>query len=108
MKLLATAKQRGAANAIVPVIKELQSRGHEIDVYASGNDSEAAGFGDLKYQLVSSPVNYEDMVRNYDAIVSGADTYVSATGSILHAANALSIPTMVVHSQNGNHRDCPT
>ena len=39
-------------------VLDLQSRGHEIDVYASGNDSEAAGFGDLKYQLISSPVNY--------------------------------------------------
>ena len=52
MKLLLTAKQRGSTNVLAPVARELMQRGHKVKLYATGNDTEAAGFAGLQYDKI--------------------------------------------------------
>lgn len=101
MKLLLTAKQRGLTNALAPVARELLQRGHALTLYATGNESEAAGFQGLEYQSIDpAPELFPQLVENYDAVVVGLSGYTTPDGHFLRAANAKGIPTVAVLDQN--------
>ncbi len=123
MKVLVTAKQRGSTNALAPVAKELIARGHEVRIYATGNETEAAGFQGLEYRFLdfsfkdlTEELFYSSVVRHYEAIVVGLSGYNTPDGHFVRAANALKIPVVAVNDQNAsyklrlgeNPRDLPT
>ena len=105
MKVLLTAKQRGSTNVLAPLARELLSREHEVTLYATGNDAEAAGFDKLPYQCVTpSEESYPQLVKGYDAVIVGMSGYDTADGYFLRAANAEHIPTIAVQDQNSNYQ----
>ena len=104
MKLLLTAKQRGSTNVLAPVAKELLQRGHELTLYATGNDNEAAGFNGLQYERITpSENNYAQLVQGYDAVMVGLSGYNTPDGHFLRAATEAKIPTVAVQDQNSNY-----
>ncbi len=104
MKLLLTACQRGSVNALQPAAKELLRRRHMVTIYATGNDAEAAGFGDLDYQQIHpAPEDYSNLVRGYDLVVVGQSGCNSPDHLFLKAANIHRIPTIMVGSQNNGY-----
>lgn len=105
-KILATAQQRGSANALRKPIELLINRGHEVEVYATGNDVEASGFGGLGYKQIH-PISLEE----YKALLSGSNLLLTglsgATTSdsyFIQAANELGIKSVGVNDQNLNYR----
>ncbi|MDO8511490.1 MAG: hypothetical protein Q7S55_04975 [Nanoarchaeota archaeon] len=104
MKLLLTAKQRGPANVLAPIARELLQRGHELTIYATGNETEAAGFAELQYERIDpSTDQYPSLVHGYDAIITGMSGYSSPDMQFIMAANALGIPTIATQDQNSNY-----
>ncbi len=97
MRVLATAKQKGSVNVLAPVVKELQSRGHEVTAYATGNEDEAAGFG---VRIQPATEDYQSLVRGYDAVLVGMSGSKTPDGYFLRAANQAGIPTIAVLDQN--------
>ena len=117
MKLLLTAKQRGSANVLAPVAKELLQRGHQLTIYATGNDNEAAGFNGLAFERINpTDDSYSQLVKGYDAVMVGLSGHQTQDGYFLRAANSMGIPTIAVQDQNSgylgrlgtNHADLPT
>ena len=105
MKLLLTAKQRGSTNVLAPVARELLQRGHELTVYATGNDNEAAGFNGLTYVRLAADINYPELVTGYDVVIVGLSGHQTPDGYFLRAANAEGIPTIAVQDQNSNYAE---
>ena len=106
MKLLLTAKQRGSTNVLAPVARELLSRGHELTLYASGNETEAAGFAGLQYERIDpAEDSYAQLVDGYDAVMVGLSGYNTPDGYFLRAANSRKIPTVAVQDQNSNYQE---
>jgi|SRR3989344_34814 len=104
MKLLLTAKQRGSTNALAPIARELQTRGHQLTLYATGNDNEALGFNGLPYQQITpAEEDYARLVRGYDAVILGLSGKDTPDGHFLRAATTARIPTLAVLDQNGNY-----
>ena len=104
MKLLLSAKQRGSTNVLAPVAKELLSRGHQVSLYATGNETEAAGFNGLDYK--HGAVGLDDftrLVRDNKVVVVGLSGYGTPDSQFLKAANAEGIPTVAVQDQNSNY-----
>lgn len=105
MNILATAKQKGSANVLLPVIKELEKRNHEVTIYATGNDEEAKAFKDLHYQCISpAEEDYDNLVKGYDSIIVGLSGYATPDGYFLRAANAAKIPSIAVQDQDSNYK----
>lgn len=104
MKILLTAKQRGSTNVLAPVARELLQRGHELTMYATGNDNEAAGFNCLPYVRITADINYSELVKGYDAVIVGLSGYQTPDGNFLRTANAAGIPTVAVQDQNSNYQ----
>ena len=101
MKILLTAKQRGSTNVLAPVAKELSQRGHQLTLYATGNENEAAGFTGLQYEKIDpSADQYSSLVQGYDAVIVGMSGYNTPDGYFLRAANAAGIPTVAAQDQN--------
>ncbi len=107
MKILLTAKQRGSTNALAPVARELQRRGHQLQIYATGNKQEAAGFGDLSYQRIDEgePDYYHSLVEGYDALISGLSGDTTGDGSFIRAGNRAGIPSLAILDQNNNYQE---
>ncbi len=104
MKLLLTAKQRGSTNVLAPVARELSQRGHQLTLYATGNENEAAGFNGLQYEKMDpSADQYPSLVCGYDAVIVGLSGYTTPDGYFLRAANEAKIPTIAVQDQNSNY-----
>ena len=104
MNILFTAKQRGSANVLAPIARELINRGHEITIYATGNENEAAGFSGLEFkQLSPTDDEYLRLVKGYDTVVIGLSGYHTPDGHFLRAANFAGIPTMAILDQNSNY-----
>ncbi|MBI2151872.1 hypothetical protein HYU21_04060 [Candidatus Woesearchaeota archaeon] len=105
MKILLTAQQRGSTNTIAPVARELSKRGHSLTIYATGNETEAAGFQGLSYEHIH-PANedYSNLVKNYSAVIVGVSGYGSPDYLFLKAANSQSIPTITIENQNNRYR----
>ncbi|MDP3698358.1 MAG: hypothetical protein Q8R47_02115 [Nanoarchaeota archaeon] len=105
MKILLTAKQRGSTNVLAPVARELEARGHELKLYATGNDTEAAGFDKLAYERINpAEDSYAQLVRGYDAVIVGLSGRQTPDGYFLRAANTAKIPTIAVQDQNSGYR----
>lgn len=106
MKLLLTAKQRGSTNVLAPVARELLSRRHDVTLYATGNENEAAGFNGLPYEKIDpSADQYHSLVQGYDAVIVGLSGSQTPDGYFLRAANAAGIPTIAVQDQNSNYQE---
>ncbi len=106
MKLLLTAKQRGSTNVLAPVAKELMQRGHQVKLYATGNDTEAAGFAGLQYDKIDpTEDSYAQLVDGYDAVMVGLSGYNTPDGYFLRAANSTGIPTIAVQDQNSGYQE---
>ena len=106
MKILLTAQQRGSTNALAPIAKELSRRGHDLTIYATGNENEAAGFQDLYYKLISlskETEDYANLVKDYNAVVVGLSGYYTPDGYFLRAANHQKIPTFAIQCQNSHY-----
>lgn len=104
MEILLTAKQRGSTNVLAPVAKELLQRGHELKLYATGNDAEAAGFNQLAYEMINpAEDSYAQLVRGYDLVIVGMSGHQTPDGHFLRAANMLGIPSIAVQDQNSNY-----
>lgn len=104
MKILLTAKQRGSTNVLAPVARELLQRGHQVTLYATGNETEAAGFNGLPSEKIEPNADqYNQLVRGYDAVVLGLSGHQTPDGYFLRAANAAGIPTVAVQDQNSNY-----
>ncbi|MEK6899611.1 MAG: hypothetical protein AABX05_00660 [Nanoarchaeota archaeon] len=100
MKLLLTAKNRGSTNVLAPIARELLQRGHELSIYATGNDNEAAGFNSLTFVRAAADINYSKLVNGHDAVIIGLSGHQTPDGYFLRAANAKGIPTVAVQDQN--------
>ena len=102
MKILATAKQRGSANALLPVIKELLKREHELKVYATGNEAEAAGFGgNIEYKIIKPKGDdYSGLVKGYDLVLTGLSGYKTPDSYFIRAANQNKIPVVAIQDQD--------
>lgn len=106
MKILATANRRGPVNTIAPVVKELIARGHELTVYATGNEVESDGFRGIEYRRISpAGDDYDTLVRGHDLVLAGLSGYKSPDGFFVRAANAARIPTVAVQDQNRGYRE---
>ncbi len=104
MKILLTAKQRGSTNVLAPVARELLRRGYELTLYATGNDTEAAGFNGLPHDRISpAEDDYHRLVQGYDAVMVGLSGHQTPDGYFLRAANKIDIPTIGVQDQNSNY-----
>ncbi len=99
MKILATARMAGSAAALVSPIKELQRRGHEVTVYATGSEQEARAFQDISY-VFSEQFN----VKNYAVILTGLHGVNGPDGHTIRAANTAGIPVISVLDQNSNYQ----
>lgn len=105
MNILLTAKQRGSTNVLAPVARELSSRGHDVTLYATGNETEAAGFQGLEYEHIHPADNdFSQLVNGYDAVVVGLSGYDTPDGHFLRAANFAGIPTIAAQDQNSNYK----
>lgn len=105
MKLLLTAKQRGSTNVLAPVVKELLQRGHQLTIYATGNENEAAGFNGLAFERINpTDDSYSQLVKGYDAVMVGLSGYQTPDGYFLRAANAEGIPSIAVQDQNSGYK----
>lgn len=107
MKILATAKQRGSAQALEPVIRELIKRSHVIKVYATGNEAEAAGFGTvINYEIISpQEKDYPLLVKGCDLVLLGLSGYETPDGYFLRAANKKGTPTIAVQDQDAGYME---
>ncbi|HLD39669.1 MAG TPA: hypothetical protein VJB13_00855 [Candidatus Nanoarchaeia archaeon] len=104
MKILLTAKQRGPANVLAPLARELQARGHELTIYATGNETEAAGFSGLPYQRIDpSADQYQSLVSGHDRVITGMSGYSSSDMEFIKAAIALKVPSIAAQDQNSNY-----
>jgi len=106
MKILATTKMRGAGNVLAPVIKGLLARGHEVDVYATGNENEAsASFKDIAHQHIPEIPDYAyaGLVNGHQAVITGLSGSESSDGYFIRVANSLSIPTISVLDRDGEY-----
>ena len=102
MRILATAKMYGCAQALVSPLKELERRGHQLTIYATGNESERKGFQDLPFQELR-PEREEDcfpLVRGYQVVITGLSGYQSPDGWFLRAAQREGIPVVAVNDQD--------
>src|SRR3989338_4373773 len=107
MKILLTAKQRGSTNVLAPVARELSQCGHDLTIYATGNETEVAGFQGLEYQHIHpQDEDYSHLVRRggYHAVIIGLSGYDTTDGHFLRAANSAGIPTLAVQDQNSNYQ----
>lgn len=105
MNILLTAKQRGSANVLAPVARELSQRGHNLKLYATGNETEAAGFSGLEYEHIHpTDSDFSQSVKGYDAVVVGLSGYNTPDGHFLRAANNAGIPTIAAQDQNSNYQ----
>lgn len=105
-RILATAKQRGSVNALVEPIRELQRRGHKIDIYATGNDQEVSGFRGLNYQRVDpNALQYESLLKKQDLLLTGLSGKDTPDGYFIRAANKLGIKSIGVNDQNTNYKE---
>ncbi len=89
----------GSAAALVSPIKELQRRGHEVTVYATGSEQEARAFQDISY-IFSEQFN----VKNYAVILTGLHGVNGPDGHTIRAANTAGIPVISVLDQNSNYQ----
>ena len=106
MKILTTSKMRGPSNVLAPVVRELQSRGHQTTIYATGNETEAAGFSGLDYQQISPQEgDYKNLVEGHDVVIVGMSGYNSPDGDFVRASNSLGIPVIAVQDQNSNYQE---
>lgn len=102
MRILATAKMQGPAQALVAPIEELLRRGHLVDVYATGNEAERKGFQKLPYQAIT-PSSAEDcrhLVRDYDLVLTGLSGHQTPDGFFVRAAVHELRPVISVADQN--------
>lgn len=100
-RILTTAKMRGAVNVLYNPIKELQKIGCQVDIYATGNESERSGFKDLEFQtLQPSEDDYNNLVKKYDLVISGLEDANSSSSKFIKAANENGIPSIAVLDKN--------
>ena len=105
MDILLTAKQRGSTNVLAPVAIELSRRGHNVKIYATGNEDEAAGFQGLDYERIfPAGSDFLRLVECYDVVVVGLSGYDTPDGHFLRSANVAGIPTVAVQDQNSNYQ----
>lgn len=102
MKYLVTAKQRASTNALSPIVEELRRRNHEVTVYATGNDDEAAGFNSVGFEKIE-PSDYKALLSRYDALITGASGKNTADGLFTKAAGELGMSSISVVDQNNNY-----
>jgi len=105
-KILATAQQRGSVNALKKPIELLIREGHEVSVYATGNQVEAAGFGDLNYTKISPKDNhaYTDILGGNQLLLTGLSGVNTSDFYFIKAANELNIKSIAVNDQNLGYR----
>ena len=104
MNILATAKETLAGKSLRTSIYELQSRGHAVTVYATGNESEAKGFGDLLYDLIQP--SQEEIIRlvdGFDCVITGASGEGTSDRYFVNAANQKGIPSVSVNTRDWNY-----
>lgn len=104
MNILATAKETLAGKSLRTSIHELRSRGHRVTVYATGNENEAKGFGDLEYDLIRpSPEDAVGLVNGFDCVITGASGENTADRYFVNAANQKNIPSISVNTRDWNY-----
>jgi len=104
LRILATAKQRGSVDVMAPVARELMQRGHYVDICATGNPNEAAGFGDLPYHgILSEKPDYLSLVKGFDRVIVGLTDYKTSDGYFLRAANASRIKTVAIQDRDDDY-----
>jgi len=106
MKILLSAEQRGSVNAVAPVARELLSRGHDLSIYATGNENEAAGFGDLPHNRISpASEDYSRLLRGQEVAIVGMTAFDSPDGHFLRAANTAGIPAVAIQDKNERYAE---
>ncbi|MBI2666603.1 hypothetical protein HYX13_03250 [Candidatus Woesearchaeota archaeon] len=107
MHILATAKMSGCANTLVSPIKELQKRGHQVTIYATGNENEVKAFQDLVTEKVIPPDReaYVQLVQKqkYDLVLTGMSGIDSPDSEFIIAAKKAGIRTIAVVDQNSKY-----
>lgn len=104
LNILVTGKQRGSVNVLAPVADELRNRGHNVRVYATGNEVEAAGFREGYERISPQETEYLGLVKGYDLIITGLSGKKEADGYFIRAAKEAGIPVVACQDQDGNYR----
>lgn len=104
MNILATTSHAGSVHALKGPIEELQRRGHDVTIYATGNDNEVRAFGHLRYERIQPSL--EDcigLVRGYDVVLVGLPGSTMPDSNFIRAAHREQIPSVAVNDQNYNY-----
>lgn len=104
MNVLLTAKMYGPANCLVGAARELLNKGHEVMIYATGNDNEVKALGDLPVKRGEPREGeYTELVRGMDVVVAGMSGFHTSDGYFIRAGNSIGVPTIAVADQNSNY-----
>lgn len=104
LNLLVTGKLRGPTNALNPVCRELERRGHSLAIYATGNKLEGLGFKGLNYShLDSNSIDFNSMLNGLDGVVVGLSGIDSPDMAFLKEAKQRSIPVVALQEQNTSY-----
>ncbi len=107
LNILATASQTGSVNILVPIIHELKSRGHVINVYATGNETEASRFGkDISYTLVHPEgKEYNKLLKGNDAAIVGMAGYHTCDSYFMRTAVKQHIPVIAIQDVDAGYKE---
>lgn len=79
-------------------------RGHDVNIYATGNDNEVKGFQDLPAQrIIPGEDDFSRLAEGYDVIVTGLSGFTGPDGHFVRAALAHGLPVVGVADQNSNY-----
>ena len=98
-KILVCGTHSGSINAIKPVIEELVGRGHEVNAYATGNESQAKNFGAIPYMHGNlTQENCDSILKNskYDLVLVGPSGVNTPEYFFLKTASRKKIPSVGV------------
>lgn len=96
--ILACGTHAGSVNAIKPVIVELVRRGHEVNAYATGNESQAKSFGAIPYEHVNlSQEGCDNLLdKKYNLLLVGPSGTNTPEYFFLKTASRNQIPSVAV------------
>ena len=103
-KILVTGQHRGSTNALLSPARELQSRGHDLTIYATGDDVEVTGFQDLPYER-ASPMDHGKLLNGHDLLLTGLSGQATHDGAFIRVANSLGMTSIGVNEINQSWPD---
>ena len=115
-RVLVAVQEVGAANALTPVIRELQRRPHvEVHLVAAGKSQDVLRAAGVPFEPVDRPAALDDAyqervsgelaARPADVVLVGTSTGPGVDKVLTNAASSLGIPSLAVIDHWSNYRD---